>query len=232
MAGFGSISLAQTAIGTLIDQRAVVLYKQPNEEVTKAKIFGKTKVNSDITIDWDKELWGNAWTYEELFAGLASYLKSDFLTKATNISGTNPYGISYVSAKVNKETDLCDHPIETGKVLTDSRIVQPVTAQVEVAMPTFFAERIYKAMVDLQTSLDQKIILQTKYGVYKNLVLQSFSYSLENSTVDRTVFTLILREVMEVEPYGEFNFMSSKTANIAKVSDSNTINTGTQVAGA
>lgn len=225
MAGFGSISLAQTVIGTLIDQRAVVLYKQPKEELSTVSKYGIINAVAD-------ELYGKALQYEELFAGLIGMLGADILTKTANITGTNPYGITYISARVSVESDLCDHPIETGRTITDSSIIQPVSAQVEVAMPTFFAERIYASMADLQQKKEDKIILQTKYGVYKNLVLQSFGYSLENKTVDRTVFTLTLREVMEVEPYGEFSFLASKASNISNASDLDTVSNGTQVAGA
>lgn len=223
MAGFGSISLTQTAIGTLIDQRAVVLYKQPKTEVSALSKY-------NIVNDLVEELYGKALQYEELFAGLIGELGADWLNKLTNITGTNPYGVSYVSARVNIESDLCDHPIETGKVLTDASIIQPVSAQVEVAMPTFFAERIYTSMDNLQKKKEDKIILQTKYGVYKNLVLQSFSYALENKTVDRTVFTLILREIMEVKSYGTFNSVASQYGNVKEASDTNTLSSGTQVA--
>lgn len=223
MAGFGSISLTQTIIGSLIDQRAVVLYKQPKDKVDTLSKY-------NIVNDLVHELYGNALQYEELFSGLVSELGSDILTKTANITGTNPYGITYISANVNIESDLCDHPIETGRVLTDASIIKPKTAQVEVAMPTFFAERIYQSMLKLQEAKEDKIILQTKYGVYENLVLQSFSYGLDRNTVDRTVFTLILREIMEVEPYGEFNFLASEASNIKDASDSDTISNGTQVA--
>lgn len=225
MAGFGSISLAQTVIGTLIDQRAVVLYKQPSAEIAPVSKYG-------IVNTLSHELYGNAIQYEELFAGMASLLGSDILTKLANISSANPYGITYMSAKVSVESDLCDHPIETGRTLTDSSIIQPITAQVEVAMPTFFAERIYNSMYDLQQKKENKIILQTKYGVYKNLVLQGFGYSLEHKTADRTIFTLTLREIMEVEPYGEFGFLASSASGISNPSDLDTISNGTQVAGA
>ena len=56
MAGFGSISLAQTVIGTLIDQRAVVLYKQPE---------------IDTKLNWlERKIFGAGFSYDELFSGL------------------------------------------------------------------------------------------------------------------------------------------------------------------
>ena len=153
------------------------------------------------------------------------------VSSVANLTGTNPYGVTYISASVDIESDLCDHPVESGMIITDSSIIRPISARVEVAMPTFFAEKIYQSMYELQQKKSSKIILQTKYSVYKNLVLQSFSYALDNNKVDRTIFTLQLREVMEVQPYGEFEFLASESQNIADASDANTISNGTQVAG-
>jgi hypothetical protein len=223
MAGFGSLSLTQTAIGTLIDQRAVVLYKQPEIDTSLSKYKVVNKILSDI--------WGGSLQYEELFSGLISDINSDILNKAVNITGTNPYGITYISATVDVESDLCEHPIETGGTVTDASIIKPVSARVEVAMPTFFAEKIYNSMDELQKKKIGRIILQTKYHVYKNLVLQNFSYALDNNKVDRTIFTLSLREIMEVQPYGDFDFLASKPENVADASDVNTISNGTQVGG-
>ena len=223
MAGFGSLSLTQTIIGTLIDQRAIVLYKQPKEEIKSISRYNI--INTLIN-----ELYGNALQYEELFTGLVGELDIELLNKITNITSANPYSISYMSAKDNIESDLCDPPIETGKGLTDASVLQPISAQVEVAMPTFFAERIYNSMLDLQRKKESKIILQTKYGVYKNMVLQNFTYGLDRNTVDRALFTLSLREIMEVQPYGNFNFLASEASNIKEVSDADTVSNGTQVA--
>lgn len=227
MAGFGTLSLTQTAIGTLIDQRAVVLYKQPADE-----IVGSTtqKGITDYAKEAVRQLVGNAFTYEELFAGLASKLGSDILTRVANVTGTNPYGITYIDAKVNIESSLCDHPVESGALITDASIILPVKAEVSVAMPTFFAERIYEQMKDMYRLKKDKIILQTKYGLYKNLVLQNIEYELEHETVDRTKFVLTLREIQESYVWDLLGKKIAEAHKIAQASDANTISTGSQIA--
>lgn len=227
MAGFGSISLAQTVVGTMLDQRAVVLYKQPNDYEKKIIKDSSSVFISNLT----EQLWGRQFEYEELFAGLASQLGSDVLTRIANVAGANPYGITYMSSKVDVESDLCEHPVEDGTIITDASIVLPVTAEVVVAMPTFFAERIYTQMYDLYKKKEDKIILQTKYGIYDNLVLQNMNYELEHETIDRTIFTLSLKEVKEVSSYGDFRFNNVASPDkIAEGSDATTIKTGTQMA--
>lgn len=220
MAGFGSISLTQTIIGTLIDQRAVVLYKQPSDFIG----FDKSWVQEYVL----GEVWGYAFSYEELFSGLLGGLGA--LSSIPEVTGLNPYGITYIDAKVDIESDLCEHPVEDGTKIVDASIILPVKAEVNVAMPTFFAERIYNQMIDMFEKKKEKIILQTKYGVYKNLVIQNISYALEKDTIDRTVFTLELREVQEVPVYGDFGQIIADKDRIAFASDANTINIGTQMA--
>lgn len=227
MAGFGSISLTQTVIGTMLDQRAVVLYKQPNNYEKKIIKDSSAVFISNLT----EQLWGRQFEYEELFAGLASKLGSDILTRIANVAGANPYGITYMSGKVDIESDLCDHPIEDGTIITDASVVLPITAEVVVAMPTFFAERIYAQMDDLYRKKEDKIILQTKYGIYDNLVLKDMTYEMEYDKVDRTIFTLSLRQVQEVSSYGDFRFNNIASPDkIVESSDATTIKTGTQMA--
>lgn len=226
MAGFGSISLTQTAIGTLLDQRAVVLYKQPEMEFM-------TDVTSDLAnfaYEASSQLWGNQFRYEELFAGLAGELGVDALTRVANVAGANPYGITYIDAKVSVESDLCDHPVETGTVITDASILLPVSAEVTVAMPTFFAERIYQQMDTLYRTKKDKIILQTKYGLYTDLVLQNLEYELEHDTVDRTKFILTLRQIQEGKVEDTLGVISQEADKIKNSSDATTINTGSQLA--
>lgn len=235
MAGFGTLSLAQTVIGTLLDQRAIVLYKQPQSDNSNMTIIPNVRVPNTTTQELVRQLWGNQFKYEELFAGLLSgYSNTDFgmLEKIANITAANPYGISYMDARVNIESEMCDHPIESGALVTDASIIQPVSAEVSVAMPTFFAERIYNQMYDLYREKQSKIILQTKYGIYTDLVLQNISYELVYDKIDRTIFTLTLREIQEAASYGDFSFNYKKVgeSNIMTPSDATTVNMGTQIA--
>ena len=218
MAGFGKLSLTQTAIGTLLDQRAIVLYKQP-------EILSDNWVQRNIA----NELWGSTLKYEELFSGMLDML-GEFSQKIGSVAGVNPYGISYMDAKVNIESEICEHPVENGSLIADAAIILPVTAEVTVAMPTYFAQRIYKQMKDLFESKKEKIILQTKYGLYTNLVLQNIVYELEHDTIDRAKFILTLRQIQEVESYGIFKQeMVASAEKIKNPSDAPTVNIGSQV---
>ena len=109
------------------------------------------------------------------------------------------YGISYIQGDVDISSDLCDHPTETGSVITDNAIINPISMKVQVAMPTALYTRIYAQMVKYFQE-KRFILVQTKFAMYRNMVIQAMPYKLDNATVDRPVIELSLRQVMEVSP--------------------------------
>ena len=194
--------LAETVVGSVIDQRAVVLYAQ--EDFTDAK--------KEIIDQKSKEYTG--WIGDNISQDLATaltptvedYVKKRKLTELftgaeipylSEINGYNMWGISYMNADVNISSNLCDHPIETGQVITDATIRNPISAKVEIVMPTAFYEKLYKQVYDYYES-KKKIMLLTKFGLYPNMVIKDMPYKLEHNNVDRPSIALELREIMEV----------------------------------
>lgn len=193
-----ALVLSETVVGSIIDQRSVVLYEQPEKlDWTNA---GDSIVKNTIT-----DNLGNVTQTEDTLLSLIDKRKLKELFTGfgvpylSKINGFNMYGISYMEADVDITSDLCDHPVETGSVITDNAIVQPISAKVKIAMPTAFAQRIYAEMIKFYQQ-KKYIILQTKFAAYRNMVIESMPFKLENATVDRPQIELSLRQVMEVEP--------------------------------
>lgn len=181
--------IAEQVVGSVIDQRSVVLYEQQDFNDSKTELesmFEGTKLEPTVMDFINKR------ELKELFKGTEVKYLSD-------INGFNMWGISYVDADVDISSDLCDHPIETGQVITDSSIQNPVSAEVRIAMPTAFYTQIYEEIRKYYVE-KKKIILLTKFGTYKNMVIQAMPYKLENATNDRPIIALSLREIMEVQP--------------------------------
>lgn len=187
--------LAETVVGSLIDQRALVLYEQP-EKIDFT--LDKNEVEKAIYELVDKN------ALKELFTGIE-------VKHLSKINGFNMYGISYMQGNIDISSDLCDHPTETGSVITDNAIINPITIKVQVAMPTALYTRIYAQMI--KYFQEKKFILvQTKFAMYRNMVIQAMPYKLENATVDRPVIEITLRQVMEVAPQ-----YTNATQNIGKI---------------
>lgn len=212
MAGFGSVGLVQSAIGYLLDQRSLVLYKQvtPDEIDTALK-----NLSADATQAAKDAARAAAEKPEEIFTGFGVPLV-DYVTNA------QIYGVSYMDAAVDITSDLCEHPTETGTMITDAAIVNPISMKIRVALPTLFYTRIYQEMERFFVN-KVKIQAQTKLGVYKNLVLQNMPYEEETNTIDRVVITLELKQVLEVNPQYTQETIKKSTSKAASDADTTTV---------
>ena len=162
-----ALVLSETVIGSITDTRALVLYEQP-EDVK----FGS---DAETTIDEDGNIIEtgllqlvDSRKLKEIFTGFAD----EKYTKISKINGWNAYGVSYIKADVDITSDLCDFPIETGSIITDNAIVQPITIKVQIALPTAFATRIYAEMIKYYQK-KKYIMVQTKFAMYRNMTIRT-----------------------------------------------------------
>ena len=184
--------LAETVVGSVIDQRAVVLYKQEDFDVIKKRIESELRPIEGSILYPTVQDYVQKQTLEELFTGV----KVKYLSE---INGFNMWGISYQDVNVDISSDLCDHPIETGQVITDASIINPVSAELNIVMPTAFYTTIFEEVMNYYKE-KKKIVMLTKFGVYSDMVISAMPYKLEHGTVDRPVIALRLRQIMEVQP--------------------------------
>lgn len=223
---FGNpLVLAQTAVGSIIDQRHVIMYEQPDgdfeQAISAANLAGGTEtIEESVRSTLAYLIKSNS--LKELFTGST-------ITYLSDINGYNAFGISYLSAEANITSDLCEHPIETGTVVTDTAIINPMTATVRLSMPTAFYTRIYDQIYKYFTT-KKKIMLQTKFAVYTDLVVQAMPYKNENQTIDRPEIELQLKQVIEVAPQYE-SAVISPTSSL-NPADGDTVDYGRQYADA
>lgn len=201
-----ALVLSETVVGSLLDTRSVILFKQPDIDLNQARsavggfnMYGTEPMsNGDVITQYLSTL-----ELEELFTGIGVPYLSD-------INGFNMFGASYLQAEVSITSDLCQHPIETGQVVTDAAIINPIAATVRIAVPTAFYTQIYKQIATLFKD-KSKIILQTRFAVYRNMVITALPYKLETANVDRTPIDIKLEQVLEVEP--QYTDATSDTNN-------------------
>lgn len=210
-----SLVISETVVGSIIDTRALVLYEQPENYNANSNTLNEdgNPIEEGLLELVDKR------QLKEIFTGF----EIPYISK---INGFNMYGVSYIKADVDITSDLCDFPIETGGVITDNAIIQPITIKVQVALPTAFYTRIYTEMIKYYQK-KKFIMVQTKFAMYRNMVIQSMPFKLENETIDRPVVELTLRQVVEVEPqYVNIGDGDSEIQNPKDVADSDTVDVG------
>lgn len=205
-----ALVLSETVIGSLLDTRSIVLYEQPPIDMQQLRL---NNIGTDTQII-DEYLQTQELT--ELFTGTPI----PYLSK---INGFNMFGATYLRAEVGISSDLCQHPIETGQVVTDASIINPVTATVRIAVPTAFYTQIYEQIATLFRE-KKYIMMQTKFALYRNMVVVAMPYVLEHENVDRVPIDIKLEQVMEIIPQyksanGGPNSISPKKAGNATDSD-------------
>lgn len=233
--------MAETVAGSLLDERSVVLYEQDSLERARSKIEAE-KAQMETALGGYTQYLSLQPTIEdlvkkrklkELFAGIDMKEQVPVDTPLISLSNFNMWGITYSDTEVNISSSIAEHPIETGQVIMDAAIRNPVKAKVNVYVPTMFYTAIYE---EIRTYFEtkKKIILLTKFGLYENMVLAAMPYKLQADTVDRPVITLELQEVREVE--AEIQYLEANTVTPIEESksgvydDTSTTNNGFQFA--
>lgn len=220
------LALMQNVVGSTLEQRSVVLYKQDDDyklpvgEALRsgADFMGLVSANVGEVVGYlvqKNEL-------KELFTGIELPYLSD-------INGFNAYGVSYLDGKVSISSDIAEHPIEDGSVITDAAIIKPITAEVRIVMPTALYTRVYQQIYDYYVK-KQKIMLKTKFGMIKNMVIAEMPFELKMEEIDRPVITLSLREIIEVSPENVLREFSADM--VVNPDDSDTSDNGRRVANA
>ena len=222
------LALTQNAVGSFLDQRSVILYEQSDYyglQVSTAlgnkKAFGDDYLNVLATANAN-ELVGylvQKNELKELFTGIELPYLSD-------INGFNAYGVSYLDGKVSISSDIAEHPIEDGSVITDAAIIKPITAEVRIVMPTALYTRVYQQIYDYYVK-KKKIMLKTKFGMIKNMVIAEMPFELKMEEIDRPVITLSLREIIEVSPENVLREFSADM--VANPDDSDTSDNGRRI---
>lgn len=224
-----ALVISETVVGSIIDTRALVLYEQPENIKFGSGVIYEKDENGNVKLDkngkpieTDLLQLVDSRRLKEIFTGFAD----EKYTRISKINGWNAYGVSYVKADVDITSDLCDFPIETGSVITDNAIIQPITIKVQIALPTAFATRIYAEMIKYYQK-KKYIMVQTKFAMYRNMVIESMPFKLENETIDRPLIEMTLRQVMEVEPqYINIGDGNSEIQNPKDASDADTVDIG------
>lgn len=177
--------IAENIAGSLLDRRRVVLWEQPAIDLEQARAAGDSFQSQLSKIIDQGEL-------KELFTGFGLPYLSD-------INGWNAYGITYINATVKPSSQLCEHPLESGAVIADYAIINPITATVRIATPSAFYDEIYNQIVNFYVN-KRPIILQTKFDFIHNMVISALPHQLDNKDVDRVPIDLELKQIRTVSP--------------------------------
>jgi hypothetical protein len=102
-----------------------------------------------------------------------------------------------LKAVVKEQAKIMEHPVETGIVITDHRVIQPV----EIELSLILNSRDYK---DVYATIRQYylagtlLVVQTRAGVYENQIIESLPHEEDPTIYDALTVALSLKEVIFV----------------------------------
>ena len=130
---------------------------------------------------------------------------------------------SIVSCSVNDTSKLMEHPIESGAVVSDYKIFNPVTATLTVALSQMEYSSEFAEVYSIYKSC-KFVTLQTKTNVYQNLQILSLQHEANSQNVNRPSLVIQFKEALTVEA----QFDSVKT--LKNAGSGNTKNLGSKQA--
>lgn len=96
-------------------------------------------------------------------------------------------------ADVADSSELCEHPIESGAKITDHQIQLPVEIKLQIVLPFYWYEEVYKELKELKET-GTYLCVHTKAGVYDRMVIKEIPHKESVENVNRLVFDCTLKQ--------------------------------------
>lgn len=118
-----------------------------------------------------------------------------------NQRATNALGLEAVilDAEVSETSKIMEHPIETGAVIADHKVINPVEIRLRITMPGYEYEPVIKELREYWRE-SVKLTVQTKAATYTNMVVCDIPHSETPQNVSRITFNIRLKQALEVKP--------------------------------
>jgi len=131
-----------------------------------------------------------------------------------------------IKASVQQDSKPMEHPVETGAVITDNRIILPIEIELSMVLPQGAYRPVYNQILQLFTA-GTLLNVQTRTATYLNMLIQRIPHEETADMFDAIPLVIRLKEVQ---------FISTQSQALPAVSVKNpvnqsTVNTGAQQPG-
>lgn len=124
-----------------------------------------------------------------------------------------------IKAVVKEQSKVMEHPIETGAIISDHRIILPVEIDLSLILASSNYQDVYAQI--RQFYLNATLLtVQTKVGIYQNQLIQSLPHEEDPAMFNAITIALSLKQIV---------FVTAQYGIVPRFpSNSNTVNRGTQ----
>lgn len=141
----------------------------------------------------------------------------------------------FLKAEVKPESRPMEHPVESGAVITDHRIILPTEIELSAVLSTNDYKDVYKQIstLYLQGTL---LTVQCRAGTFTNQLIQAIPHTEDAEQYDAIVISIKMKQVLiastpatsVVAPGVNANSAEAKVSGPASPTNSITVNTGLQ----
>ncbi len=124
-----------------------------------------------------------------------------------------------VKAVVKEQAKVMEHPVESGAIITDHRVILPVEIDLSLILASENYQNVYKQIRQYYYNATL-LIIQTRAGVYENQLISGLPHEEDPTMFDALAIALSLKQVQ---------FVTAQYGIVPKYpSNSNNVNRGTQ----
>ena len=113
------------------------------------------------------------------------------------IAETLSRGSVIMSCKVDEPSKLCEHPVESGTVITDHKVIEPKRCTVTIAMPAYFQQLVIEELTDYYAK-STPLSVHDVGGIYTNMIIVNKPHETVAKTADRLIFTVEMKQIIVV----------------------------------
>lgn len=102
-----------------------------------------------------------------------------------------------IKAVVKEQAKLMEHPVESGAIITDHRIILPVEIELSLILTPEFYQEVYKSIRQYYLN-GTLLVVQTRSGIYENQLIAGMPHEEDPEIFDTIAIALSLKEVIFV----------------------------------
>lgn len=148
------------------------------------------------------------------------------IVNTTNKSGqlvaeTLSRGSVIMSCKASAPSKMCEHPIESGAVITDHKVILPKQCTITIAMPAYYKDIVIKEIEKYHKN-STPLCVHDSGMIYNNMVITDYPHKTDVKTATRPVFTIEMKEALVVAP----EYVKLDLSKVRQAKDASTVKKG------
>jgi hypothetical protein len=124
-----------------------------------------------------------------------------------------------LKAVIKEQAKVMEHPVESGAIITDHRIILPVEVELSMILTPSTYKDVYKEIRQYYLN-GTLLVVQTRAGIYQNQLIASMPHEEDSELYDTITIALSLKEVLFAT--AQYGVVPKNTKN------STTVSKGTQ----